>query len=732
VPSGAEAGARAAIGLGPGVALAALAAALVTASGCRARDQAPWPRAPVVLVSIDTLRADRLPLYGYGSGATPHIDALGRESVVFEDAYSHCPLTLPAHASMLTGLLPARHGVRDNAGFTLEPGASTLASRLSAAGYATGAAVSSYVLRAGTGIARGFDAYDDAIARDVSREDMAEQQRDGAAAVESLLRWIEAQGGRPYFAFLHLYEPHTPYSPPPPHRERFAGRPYDGEVAYADELVGRFLGRLRARGDLDRAVVAVTSDHGEGLGDHGEQEHGLFLYREAVRVPLVVRLPGGARAGTRVRGAVAQVDLPATLLDLVSLPADGMDGVSLRTALGGRGPGRPVYSETFFPRFHFGWSELYSAADDRYRYVRAPRPELFDVASDPAETRNRLPELAGSSASLAAWLDGLASAGVPAPAPVDAATRERLEALGYVGGGTPATPSGALADPKDKVAVLEAFKRAVARRREGNDEQAVVELRAVLADSPGMLDAWETLGLSLARLGRTPEAIRALEKAVAIDPSSPASHLGLARIHALAGRADLLETHALAAAARGPGEAYELLAELRLRQGRLEEAAECARRSLEADARRVVGHVVLAAVARRAGRCEDAIGEYRRAAEAQAGQRGLVVPGIRSGTADCLARLGRDAEAEREFQAEIALVPHSREGRVGLATLYRSQGRDAEARSVLEGVVSAHPRPGADEHWVVVHTARVLGDEDEARAWAARARGRYPRDARFR
>jgi arylsulfatase A-like enzyme/Tfp pilus assembly protein PilF len=714
-------------------AAAGLLTALAAGGGCGAREAGPWPDAPVVLVSIDTLRADHLTLYGYRRGATPHLDAFGREAVVFEDAYSHCPLTLPAHASMLTGLLPPRHGVRDNAGFTLAPEARTLAARLAGAGYATGAAVSSYVLRAGTGIARGFELYDDAIERDASREDMAEQQRDGAAAVDALLRWIEAQGGRPFFAFLHLYEPHTPYAPPSPYRERFEGRPYDGEIAYADELVGRFLDRLRARGVLDRAIVAVTSDHGEGLGDHGEQEHGFLLYRETVRVPLVLRLPGGTRGGTRVRGAVAQVDLPATLLDLVSLPADAMDGVSLRKALGGRGPGRPVYSETLFPRYHFGWSELLAATDDRYRYIRAPRPEIFDLEADPLEKRNRAGELAGTSAALDVWLAGHSGGSAPAPAPVDVETQRRLEALGYVGGGAPAPAAGgALADPKDKVAVLEAFKRAVARGREGRDEEAVAGLRAVLADSPGMLDAWEALGLSLARLGREKEAIQALERAVSVDPASPAAHLALARIHALAGRRDLVERHALAATARGPGEAYELLAELRLNEGRLEEAAACARQSLEADARRVVGHVVLGAVARREGRCEEAVAEYRRASQALASHHGLVVPGIHSGLADCLARLGREAEAEREFEAEIAAIPWSPEGRVGLATLYRSQGRDAEARRVLEGVVSAHPRPGPDEYRVVVRTARVLGDEGAARTWTVRARSRFPGDARFR
>src|SRR5206468_3923717 len=210
----------------------------------------------------------------------------------------------------------------------------------------TGAAVSAYVLRRATGIAEGFDTYDDAIETDRTSDAMADQQRDGAAAVESLARWVEARGDRRFFAFLHLYEPHAPYTPPPAHRNH--AHPYDGEISYADELVGRFVNRLRAADRLDRAILAVTSDHGEGLGDHGEKEHGFFLYREAVRVPLIVRLPGGARGGTRVSGTVAQVDLPATLLDLLGLPAEGMDGRSQRLAIAkGAAEPRPVYSETF-------------------------------------------------------------------------------------------------------------------------------------------------------------------------------------------------------------------------------------------------------------------------------------------------------------------------------------------------------------------------------------------------
>ena len=381
-----------------------LLACLVAATGgCRGRVRGPFREASVVLISIDTLRSDRLPAYGYAKGSTPAIDAISRQGVVFESVWSHCPLTLPAHASMFTGLLPPHHGVRDNMGFALEPTHRTLATRFKAAGFTTGGAVSSYVLRRSTGIAQGFDLYDDALVVDSSVESLGAQQRDGAIATESLGRWIDTQGDRRFFAFLHLYEPHTPYAPPPQHRDH--ADPYDGEVAYADELVGRLVASLRARGLLDRVILAVTSDHGEGLLDHGEQEHGFFLYREAVQVPLVLRLPGASGAGTRVKGVVSQVDLAATLLDLAGLPQDGMDGISQRAALDtGTASSRPVYSETYFPRYHFGWSELLAVTEERYRYIRAPRVELYDLHRDPAERLNLAGERTAAGDALEAWL----------------------------------------------------------------------------------------------------------------------------------------------------------------------------------------------------------------------------------------------------------------------------------------------------------------------------------------
>ena len=708
--------------------------ACASVAACRSSSVGPYPDASVVLVSIDTLRADRLPLYGYMKGATPKLDALAREGIVFEHVYSHCPLTLPAHASLFTGLLPPHHGVRDNLGFSLAKDKRTLASRFHAAGFTTGAAVSAYVIRAATGIAQGFDTYDDALPLGASQETLGAQQRDGAQSVSSLLGWIEQRPpSARFFAFLHLYEPHAPYVPPASYR--YLADPYDGEVAYADELVGRLVERLREGGRLGRLILAVTGDHGEGLGDHGEQEHGFFLYREAVHVPLILYLPRGARGGTRVAGTVAQVDIPATLLDLANLPADGMDGRSQRLSITrGTTETRPVYSETFFPRYHFGCAELLSVTDDRFRYIQAPRPELYDLRSDPAEQSNLASQRPDTLHAMAAWIAGsVGRVEAATPESVPAEVAEKLGALGYIGGSSRGqTASGPLPDPKDKVGVYEAYRRAATMHSGGKDEEAVRELRMLLADTPGMVDAWNLLGLALFRLGRQSEAVAAFEKVIALAPAHGGAHLALARIRAIEGRTELAMRHAELASATQPGEAFDTLAELMLQRGRLSDAAGYARRGLDADRSRVLSAFVLGEVARRQGQCAQAVPAYRQAIEAQRLRKGLVVRNLHAGLADCLARLGREGEAETEFLAEVEAIPYSREGRVGLAILYRSQGRDAEARRALEGLVTGNPRAGVEEYWTVVRTLGTLGDLPAAREWAGRARALFPSDPRFR
>jgi arylsulfatase A-like enzyme/tetratricopeptide (TPR) repeat protein len=715
----------------------ALLFALFVASCARAHPDVhagQYAGAPVILISIDTLRADRLPVYGYAAGSTPVLDRLGREAVVFDDVYSHCPLTLPSHASLLTGLLPFHHGVRDNIGYALKNDQQTLASRFKAAGYATGGAVSAYVLRHQTGINRGFDFFDDGIEVAGTGESLSDSQRDGRLTVDALAGWIDGQSSGRVFAFLHLYEPHTPYTPPPAHR---MPDPYDGEIAYADELVGRFLDRLNARGLLTRAIVAVVSDHGEGLNDHGEAEHGIFLYREALRVPWILRLPGGTLGGTRVAGTVGEVDVAATLLDLAGLSSTGIDGQPVTAALtAGRVEDRTVYSETWYPRLHFGWSDLASATEGRYRFIRAPRAELFDLTADPRERTNIADTRRQTASALGAWIER-ATAGSPVvePGHVSADVRERLKALGYIGSSSSTStrvPVGGLPDPKDTIASYEALKRAQAAAAAGQDDDAIVQFRRIVATNARMLDAWEALAKSLVRIGRTQEAIDAFGQVLALDPLKPETHLALARIFALERQPARARQHADLGVTRDPAAAYEVLAELAMDGGRLSDAAALARRSVDADPSRYMSHFLLGVVAAQQGRCGEAIDDFRRALDAKRAEPNAVVRNLHAGLADCFARTDRPAEAEKEFQAEIAAIPASPEAHVGLATLYRSQGRDAEARAVLDGLIASTPQPTADTYFAVVRAFSTLGDAAAARAWAAKAREKFPRDPRFR
>ena len=562
-------------------------------SSCRGR-AGPFPEASVLLISVDTLRADRLALYGYDRGSTPVLDALGREAVVFESVYSHSPLTLPAHASLLTGLLPPRHGVRSNAGFRLGDSHPTLAVRLADAGWRTGGAVSSFVLSRRTGIGKGFEFYEDAV-EGAAPEAFNAPQRDGAVAVGALADWVDSLDGGRFFAFLHLYEPHSPYAPPSRHATALAD-PYDGEVAYADELIGRLLRRLQDKGLLDRTIVAVTADHGEGLGDHGEPEHGILLHRSTLWVPWILRLPGERLGGTRVSRLVAQADIPATLLDLVGLPFDGLDGTSIRPILEGRElAGRQVYSETLYPRYTFGWSDLRSVTEDRYRYVRAPRPELYDIVEDPRE-RNNLAAArpAAIEAFEARFTESAPEGAVPRPEPLSAEVADRLRSLGYLAESTAAVAAADLPDPKDRIGVYPRLKGALTAFRQGRVAEAVPRFRELLADDPRMMSVWDMLVDALVRLGRLEEAIGAASHGLDVEPERRPLNLALARIYVQIGQPARAIPHADKATGDAPGGGPELLARLLMREGDLEAAERFARRSLEKSEQRLFATSCLA------------------------------------------------------------------------------------------------------------------------------------------
>ena len=420
-------------------AVATAAAATVALIGWRYW-QFPLPvDGPIILVSIDTLRADHLPAYGYQQVRTPAIDALVADAVLFERAYAHSPQTLPSHTSILSGRLPFEYGVRDNLGFAVSADERLLPHLLGDRGFATAGIVSSYVLRTEVGIGEGFDFYDSQMPVASPEMSIAQVQRDGADSLAAAERWLDLQGSPRLFLFLHLYEPHKPYAAPSRYSQY---APYDGEIAYADEIVGRLLQSLRAHGVYDDATIILLSDHGEGLGDHGEQEHGIFLYDESIRVPLVIKLPGNLAGGRRVAQPVQHIDLVPTILDLIGAPRpDGLRGRSLRPLLGRRGtsvPEQGIYSEALYSRYHFGWSELTALTDARLRFIRAPREELYDLDRDPDEQENLAGDRPRTVRDMRVALDQLLGGRtIEPPSEVSEEVVQRLRSLGYVAGGPP-------------------------------------------------------------------------------------------------------------------------------------------------------------------------------------------------------------------------------------------------------------------------------------------------------
>ncbi|HEY0783613.1 MAG TPA: sulfatase-like hydrolase/transferase, partial [Thermoanaerobaculia bacterium] len=553
-----------AVGL-PALAGLVIAGGLV-AAGCGGRSGNVFEKAPIVVISIDTLRSDHLPMYGYKQVDTPALDRFRKDALLCERAFSHYPMTLPSHLSILSGLLPPEHGVRDNSGYTFDAAAHPyLPALLKAAGYETGAAVSSFVLRKASGIASGFDFYDDDLhpTRDKGLDAV---QRPGAQTAKLALDWLRPRAGRPFFLLLHLYEPHFPYEPPEPYASRYKSH-YDGEIATADAVVGDFLGELKRLGVYDKAIVVVLSDHGEGLGDHGEEQHSIFVYREDLQVPLLLKLPGSRQGGGTIHGVAQLVDVAPTLLALVGLPRPKeLTGASLLDLAAGRVPGdREIYSESYYPRLHFGWSELTSLVRGPFHYIEAPEPELYDDPSDPAERRNVLADNRRVYASLR---DSMAGRRRPlaAPSEIDAETSAKMASLGYVAGGS-ALAKGALADPKSKRAILSDLQDAYTLANAGRHREAVEIFRRALAQDPGMVNIWALLAVSLDRLGEKEQAAQAYEKALAASGGSPQFALAAARLLLESGRLDDAGKRAELAVKADPKQAYELLVRIALRRG---------------------------------------------------------------------------------------------------------------------------------------------------------------------
>lgn len=685
---------------------------------------------PIVLVSIDTLRADHLPAYGYQKVETPRIDALAREGVVFDHAYAHSPQTLPSHACILSGRLPFETGVRDNVGFTVRPDTTLLPQLLRQRGFATAGVVSAFVMRKETGLDRGFDFYDSQMPPAAPDRPMGQVQRAGIDSLAVAERWMENQSSPRFFLFFHIYEPHKPYEPPARYA-RFA--PYDGEVAYSDEIVGKLFDHLKQRGWYDRATIIVLSDHGEGLGDHGEQEHGLLLYDETIRVPLVVKLPFGAHGGRRVRTPVQHIDLVPTILDwLGAAGPSGLRGRSLRPLLDERRadiPESELYGEALFGRYHFGWSELYALTDARYRFIRAPRPELYDLEQDPREEKNLADERRQTATAMRGVLDRLLSGvGIHTQERVSKEDLERLQALGYLGTQPVASnvSGDTLADPKDKAAVLEQYRRAAQLSAERKFGEAIDLYRAILADDPGMKDVWLQLGEDLVRAGRRAEAVDAFKRLVQLDPSDPNGLVSVATVLVTLRRLDEASASAEAALKMLPAtdrrmriSALEVLANAALERNDAAGARAAARRATEVDPSYPLAPYVEGLILYNGRRYQEALPFFQETAR-KLQDRTLAIPGLYYHMADVFARLGEEREAETAFKSELRISPEHVRARAGLAMLYRAAGRYAESERAIADLLRAVPTPEGYDMAIKLWT--MFGEKQRAEAVRVEAR----------
>lgn len=649
-------------------------------------------RPNIVLITIDTLRADHVGSYGDRDAATPTLDALARAGVRFADVIAPAPLTLPSHASILTGLTPPRHGIRNNPGFALPASVPTITEAFRAAGYETAAFVSGFPLHRRFGLARGFDTYDDRFPRGDGAAVAPFTERRADQTVTAVRDWLTARTARsetrPYFLWVHFFDPHRPYDPPEPFRARFTDRPYDGEIAFVDAQVGAL---LQALGDPSRAhtTVAVMSDHGEGLNEHDEPTHGLLIYTSTMHVPLIFS-GAGIPNGRVVTSLARLIDVAPTLAELAGLaPMRGIEGRSLVPAARGDGAAKgaatasePAYVESMFGRLCCGWAPLAGWREGRWMYIDAPEPELYDVDADPGEQHN---VAASHAADVARFARAVRAAGAPVGGSAARSTSEssaRMASLGYFSGGDAVRPS--LQDPKRMARLAERMEDAIARERQ-DPKAAARDLRDIVNEDPSNPLARRHLAIALSemhdygaaieeigalerlgdtsvettlllgdcqRLGGDPAAaVRTLTAASARDRQNPDLLDALGRALTSAGQAQAgAEAFARALALQPDDpEALEGSADLAIARGDVDDA----RRWLEALRRRdpadVRTSVKLGAVLARTGQLPDAIALFRSVVRSAPDDVDALV-----NLAAALAKSGDTAEAIPYFERAVA------------------------------------------------------------------------------
>jgi arylsulfatase A-like enzyme/Tfp pilus assembly protein PilF len=667
------------------------------------RSAPPPPQTPnVLIITIDTLRADRV-----GRGLTPAIDGLAARGVTFTSARATAPLTLPSHVSILTGALPPESGVRLN-GVPLR-NRDGLARIFKAAGYQTAAFVGAYVLDRRFGLSGGFDTYDDRIPRDRSGAARLEAERRGDVVVDAALEWL-GRGATPFFAWIHLYDPHAPYDPPQAYLDRAGGHAYDGEVAFADAQVARVLDWLRSSGEARRTIVAIAGDHGEGLGDHGELTHGMLAYDSTLRVPLIIARPpdAGVPPG-RLDAPVSLAQIPATLLQLAGVPIPDrlQPPMVLPGAPAGEASGRAdpdLYAETTYPE-SAGWHAVQTIVDGQWKLIATSEAELYDLSVDPGEQHN----LASARDAMAQGMRKRArelaatASGAAAPVPADAA--ERLRALGYVSG-TAAPPPGVSApNPARHIASWNTFERELTRLADGHARAALPGLSRLARanrDAPLFQSAYAR---ALKDTGRPAQAVDLYRRLVARWPKDPMLFHDLAVAASAAGMTGEAARAERAALALQPqnAQASNGLGLLLIESGKPAEAAAAFERAVQDDPSNATFWTNLGNARRDAGDPARAEQAYRSALD-----RDPRSPDAGNGMGVLLVQQGRADEAIRWFEQALAGSPRFVEARLNLGIACQESGNRDRAIEQYRRVLADAP-PASPHHAAAVRLLASLG-----------------------
>lgn len=650
-----------------------------------------------ILVTVDTLRVDRIGCYGYKNVDTPTMDLFAKRGIKFENCISPTPLTLPSHTSIMTGTFPAFHGVRDNGGFLVPPELKTLAELFKENEYDTAAFVASYVLDSKWGLNQGFDFYFDQF--DLSQYksiSLGNVQRRGDEVIDQALPWLEDHKSKPFFAWIHLYDPHTPYDPPSPFKEQYPNRPYVGEIAYTDSQLARLWQYLEEENLIENTILIFASDHGESLGAHNENAHGFFIYQEAVHVPLIIVTPFETLFGSSRSTVVSLVDILPTMLEMANIPIPSLaQGKSLQPLLfkDREDPEAFAYSETYYPRFHYGWSELTSIQNSRYKLIVAPRLELYDLEIDPQESANLLDveprEVRRLKDIIDVFMEETEKNALKLDySQMDEDSRQKLAALGYLGTITDASLEGKkLGDPKDKIIIFNQLSEARELGLDRKFEAAVLMIEKIITEDPDVIDAYFAMGNLYFKEKNFEKALEYFFQVLSRQPNDTFTVSNIANSYIMMDELDEAEKFLLSIIDALPPDSQInlIMGNINNAQREYDTALAYYKKCIElnpasASAYNAIGGIYV--VQKNLDKAE----EFLREAE----KRNSKLMNIHYNLAQLLEERKDFTQAETEYKKELENIPHNFKASFNLSRIYRLRGDVANEETYLEETLNSN------------------------------------------